>query len=165
VIGKAAMPGLAFGPVPAVELDVEAAVVCASDLIEAVTEEFKRRGEVPPSAERTLVLCRVVAGFLRTLPIPPDPATEPQAAVIAAFVAACPGWGSANDEDYDSVAALIDDVFHQREVSVPSAAAMDLLHRLTVGVMRRRKMPQSREAQLAMADWMASLYFAGNDDW
>ncbi|HEY8514176.1 MAG TPA: hypothetical protein VIS07_01530 [Candidatus Binatia bacterium] len=66
---------------------------------------------------------------------------------------------------YGRVAALLDDVFHQREVALPTPAEMDQLHRLTVALMQRRSMPASHAAQLAMADWIASLYLAGSEDW
>ncbi|MEW6270204.1 MAG: hypothetical protein AB1689_13015 [Thermodesulfobacteriota bacterium] len=149
---------------PGVTVEPERALIDARDLVPSVLKELQRRGEVVPGDERLAALCRLMAGYLRTTPVQLATLDETIAAVVAGFVAAWPGWWTHDYTDYGRVAGLLDDAFHQRE-PVPSPTEMDVLHRLTVGLMRSRQMPPSHAAQLAMADWVATLYLAGASDW
>jgi hypothetical protein len=163
--GKESSPGLDLGTQPGVLLETDPATISAADLVATVTDEFQLQGEVPPSDEKVLALARVIVGYLRTSPLPDSLSLTGQTVAVAAFVGACPAWWTRDFQDYGKLAALLDDVFHQREVEVPSMVVLDLLHGVTAGIMRRKRMPRTQAAQLAMADWMASLYLAGLDDW
>jgi len=163
--GKEPSPGLDLGHVPGVLLESDAAAISADDLMHLVKDEFHEQGEVPPCAEKILVLSRVIAGYLRTCPLADCAGLEGQSVAIASFVAACPAWWTRDSRDYGKLAALLDDVFHQREAGLPSTVAMEMLHGVTAGIMRAKRLPRTQAAQLAMADWIATLYLAGRDDW
>lgn len=163
--GKDPMLGLDLGTAPGILVDSDLPVITAADLIEPVKEEFQRQGEVAPADEKILVLARVIAGYLRTSPRVEDDGEHGRHLAVESFVGACPGWWLRDTGDYGKVAALLDDVFHQRDVAIPPAASMDMLHGITVGIMRRKRLPRGLAAQFAMADWVATLYLAGLDDW
>jgi hypothetical protein len=163
--GKEPSPGLDLGNLPGVLLDSDAAAISATDLMDLVKDEFQQQGEVPPCADKILVLSRVIAGYLRTCPLPECASLQGQSLAITSFVGACPPWWTRHSRDYGKLAALLDDVFHQREVGVPSAAAMEMLNGVTAGIMRSKRLPRTEAAQLAMADWIATLYLAGLEDW
>lgn len=148
-----------------VGLQAELAKQTPGDLAALVKEESQRQGEVPPSDQRIDALCAVVAGYLRTGPPLLLAADEARELAIGAFVMALPSWSQTDSSDYPLVAALLDDVFHQRELPTPPMATIELLHRLTIGLMRSKALPQTHAAQLAMADWIASLYLAGSAAW
>jgi hypothetical protein len=158
-------PGFDLGAPPDLLLETDTTMISATDLLATIEKEFGQQGQVPPSGEKILTLARVIVGHLRTSPMPDSPSAEGQAMAVASFVAACPVWWTRDYSDYGKLAALLDDVFHQREVAVPARAAMDMLHGITAGIMRRKRLPGTDVAQLAMADWIAALYLAGLDDW
>jgi len=164
VNGKEPTPGFDLESLMGVFVETDPAAIRAADLVEVVRDEFQRQGEILPPAEKLLVLARVIAGYARTSPLQTavDDLTE---LAVTAFVTACPVWWTRDHCDYGKVAAFLDDALHQREVTLPTPAAMDLLHGLTIGLMRRKQMPRTHAAQLAMADWVAALYLAGQDDW
>lgn len=163
--GNDPSPGLALGALPGVRLEADPASINAADLVDEVHDEFHRQGEVPPGSDKILVIARVIAGHLRTCPLPDATSAEGQATAITSFVSACPAWWTHDYRNYGKLAALLDDVFHQREVAVPTPDAMDMLLALAAGIMRRKRLPRSDAAQLALADWIASLYLAGLDEW
>lgn len=140
--------------------------VDATELLELVREEFAQQGDVIPCDEKLLALARVATGFLRTSPLLQSATPQGQIVVVQAFVATCLGWWTRDFGAYGKVAALLDDVFHQRETHVPDAATMDMLLALTVGLLRRRRIDANASvAQLAITDWLATLYLAGLEDW
>jgi hypothetical protein len=163
--GKDPSPGLDLGPVSGVQLESDPAPIHAADLLDAVHDEFRRQGEVAPNEEKLLVIARVITGFLRTSPVPDAAGLQGQATAISAFVGACPAWWTHDYRDLAKLAALLDDVFHQREVPVPTPVALDMLHGLGAGILRSKRLPHGDAVQLAIADWIASLYLAGLDDW
>jgi len=134
-----------------------------SDLLRELREALRLDGHLPPGDEELLVLCRAVAGYLRTSPLALDGLDEARRRAVAAFASAYPGWWQSDDAPYLLVAALLDDVFHQREVATPPAGVIDVLHRLAIGLLRRKAAPATHAAQLAMADWLASLYLVGSE--
>jgi hypothetical protein len=165
VNGNDPSPGLALGALPGVRLEPDPASINAADLVDAVHDEFQRQGEIPPPPDKVLVIARVVTGHLRTCPLPDAASPQGQAIAVASFVGACPAWWTHDYREYGRLAALLDDVFRQREVGIPPPAAMDTLLGLVAGIMRRKQLPRSESAQLALADWIASLYLAGLDEW
>jgi len=134
------------------------------ELKDDVTNEFERQGEVPPGDAALSALRRVIAGFLRTSPLQ-APASLTSHGAIGAFVGACPGWWVRDLSDYPMVASLLDDVFQEHGITGPAPELMAMLHRLTVGILRGRRAPRTHAAQLAVSDWVASLYLAGGKDW
>ena len=140
--------------------------VQAANLVDTLRGQFDAQGELAPSDGHLIALARVVAGFLRTSPLA-DAATEDgRLLVLQSFVATAFGWWTRDHGDDARIAALLDDVFRQRETPVPDAAALDMLVTVTSGLLRRRNIPSNANApQLAIADWLASLYLAGLDDW
>lgn len=163
--GKEPSPGLDLGNLPGVLLETDAAAISATDLMDLVKDEFHQQGEVPPAEEKILALSCVIAGYLRTCPLPDCASLQGQSLAITSFVGACPAWWTRDSRDYGKLAALLDDVFHQREVGVPGAVVMEILHGVTAGIMRSKRLPRTEAVQLAMADWIATLYLAGQEDW
>lgn len=146
-----------------VALEASFGELAESDLLDLVTEEFQRQSEVPPCEEKTRVLCRVITGFLRTTPALLGSMERTREMAVIAFVSACPSWFETAIDDYPLVPAMLDDAFHQREIPAPPPPAIEMLSRIAVGIMRSKGAPRTRTAQLAMADWMASLYLAAED--
>jgi hypothetical protein len=134
-----------------------------TDLLTDLREALRLEGELPPCDEKVLVLCRVVTGYLRTSPLAFEGPDDAREHAIAAFAAAYPRWWHGEDAPYLLVARLLDDVFHQREVAPPPSAVVAMLHRIALGLLRRKGARATHAAQLAMADWLASLYLLGSE--
>jgi hypothetical protein len=140
--------------------------VQAADLIEALREQFDAQGEIAPPDAHLLALGRVATGFLRTSPLAGDGTADGRRDVLRSFVATALGWWTRDHADDRGIDTLLHDVFHQRETPVPDAAAMELLVTVAAGLLRRRRIPpHAAGPRLAIADWLASLYLAGLDDW
>ena len=140
--------------------------VQAATLVDTLRGQFDAQGELAPSDGHLIALARVAAGFLRTSPLSDTATEDGTLSVLQSFVATTFGWWTRDQGDDARIAALLDDVFRQRETPVPDAAALDMLVTVTSGLLRRRNIPSNANApQLAIADWLASLYLAGLDDW
>jgi hypothetical protein len=164
VNGKEPTAGFDLESLMGAFVETDPAAIRAADLVDVVRDEFEKQGEILPPEEKLLVLARVITGYARTSPLQAavDDLTE---LAVTAFVTACPAWWTRDHGDYGKVAAFLDDALHQREITQPTSAAMDMLRGLTIGLMRRKQMPPTHAAQLAMTDWVAVLYLAGQDDW
>lgn len=134
----------------------------AADLLPELRDALRREGDVAPSEESVRVLGRVVAGYLRTSPLTLEACEGARWQAVSAFAAAYPRWWQSGGAPYPLVAGLLDDVFHQRKIAPPRAEVLAALHRLAAGILRRKAAPATRAAQLAVADWLASLYLAGS---
>lgn len=153
------------GP-PSLELAARPAHADARDLIELVRGELARHGEVVPPDEQLLVVARVVAGYLRTSPLPDGATTRVRLLAVQAFAATTFGWWTREVGDYRRVATPLEVVFHQRETPPPDAATMDMLLAMTVGLLRQRQIrPTESILHLLVADWLVALYLAGHDPW
>ena len=163
--GRAADFGVALA-IPGVVVDSDLIDVRADQLIGPLRTQFAVQGEIVPPEEHLLALARIAAGFLRTSPLQGSATAEGRRQVVEALVATALGWWTRNPGEYVRTGPLLDDVFRQRETAVPDGAAMEMLLAVAVGLLRRRRIaPQSTGPQLAIADWLASLYLAGLDDW
>lgn len=165
VNAKTQSSGIVVAASPGVYVEGDPMLVSAPDLQDLVREEFAQQGDLVPSEEQVIVLSRVVAGYLRTSPLPHLRAPEGHLLVASSFVAACLGWWTRDVGDHDRLASLLEDVFHQRESGLPGTGPMEILIALGVGLLRQRQVAPSHPAQLAIADWIATLYLAGADDW
>jgi hypothetical protein len=165
VKGKQSSSGVVLGAESGAGVNTDPVLVPADDLLDLVREEFTQQGDLVPGDDQVLVLARVVAGYLRTSPLPQLLSPGGEMVVAASFVGACLGWWTRDVGDYTRLAALLDDVFHQRESGRPSGPGMEILLALGAGIMRQRHLRASQPAQLAIADWIATLYLAGLDDW
>lgn len=163
--GRTALVGTDLD-VPGMVVDAKPLEVHASSLIDALRRHFDEQGELAPPDGHLLALARVAAGFLRTSPLPDTTTEDGRRRVLQSLVAMAFGWWTRDPGDYARVAPLLDDVFRQRETSVPDGPAMEMLLTLAAGLLRQRHVPpQANAPQLAIADWLASLYLAGLDDW
>lgn len=152
--------------IPGVVVDANPVDVRASDLIGLVRTQFDEQGEIAPPEDHLFALARVAAGFLRTSPLRGNDTAEGQRQVVGSLVTVAFGWWTRDAGEYVHTAALLDDVFRQRETAVPDGAAMEMLLAVAVGLLRQRGIPPAaKRPQLAIADWIASLYLAGLDDW
>ena len=163
--GKGAPPGIELSSTPGLVVDGDPVPISAHEVLELVREEFAHQGEVLPGDDKLVVLAQVATGYLRTCPLPESVTPQGQTICVAAFVTACLGWWTRDVGGFGRIATFLDDAFHQRETGVPPAAAMEMLLTVTTGLMRRRQVNPTHAAQLAMADWITSLYLAGRDDW
>ncbi|MBM4245936.1 MAG: hypothetical protein FJ148_19385 [Deltaproteobacteria bacterium] len=137
-----------------------------SNLVELARSQFGEQGELVPPEGHLLALARVAAGFLRTSPVPGGAAADAQRLVVQSFVHAAFGWWRRDPGEYVRLATLLDDVFRQREIRVPDGGTMEMLLAIAVSLLRRRRVPATAtSAQLAVADWLSSLYLAGLEDW
>lgn len=147
-------------------MDANPVDVQAAELVDALRRQFVAQGELAPSDGHLLALARVAAGFLRTSPLPDAATGEARRLAVQAFVTAALGWWVRERGEYGRVAGLLDDVFRQRETPVPDGDAMEMLLAVAVGLLRQRRVPpHANGAQLALADWLASVYLAGLEDW
>ena len=151
---------------PGVVVDANPVDVQAADLLDVLRRQFDEQGELAPPDGHLLALARVAAGFLRTSPLPDTSTADGQRRALQSLVATAFGWWTRDPGEYVRVAALLDDVFRQRETAVPDRAAMEMLLTVAVGLLRQRRIPPEANApQLAIADWLSSLYLAGLEDW
>ncbi len=134
----------------------------AADLLPDLGAALRSEGEVAPSKESVYVLSRVVAGYLRTSPLNVEASEGARWQAVSAFAAAYPRWWQSDSAPHPLLVGLLDDVFHQRRTAPPAAEALAVLHRLAAGILRRKAAPATRAAQLAIADWLASLYLVGS---
>lgn len=163
--GRTALVGLNLS-LPEMAVDPDPFELQATELMDLLREHFDQQGELAPPDPNLLALARVATGFLRTSPLPDTASEDGRRRVLQSLVATSLGWWTRDLGDYPRVAALLDDVFRQRETAVPDGAAMEMLVTVTTGVLRQRRIPSSAKApQLAIADWLASIYLAGLDDW
>lgn len=152
--------------IPGVVVDTNPVDVQAADLLDELRRQFVEQGELAPPDGHLLALARVAAGFLRTSPLPEASTADGQARALQSLVATAFGWWTRDSGQYVGVAALLDDVFRQRETPVPDGAAMEMLLTVAVGLLRQRRVPPHANApQLAVADWLSALYLAGLEDW
>lgn len=152
--------------IPGVVVDANPVDLQAADLLDLLRRQFDEQGELAPPDGHLLALARVAVGFLRTSPLPDTSSADGQRLVLRSLVATAFGWWTRDAGEYVRVAALLDDVFRQRETPVPDRAAMEMLLTVALGLLRQRRIPPHANApQLAIADWLASLYLAGLEDW
>lgn len=152
--------------IPGVVVNANPVDVHAAELVDLLRRQFDEQGELAPPDGHLVALARVAAGFLRTSPLPDASTTDGQHLVLQSLVTTAFGWWTRDPGEYVRVAALLDDVFRQRETPVPDRAAMEMLLTVAIGLLRRRGIPPHANApQLAVADWLASLYLAGLEDW
>jgi len=155
---------LDVGTETAVAIEAQLASLSAGELEGAVREALEQYGRTDVPDDLVAALCVVAAGFLRTGPVVAIFPEEAKEGVVAGFVRAFVTAPS-DDEPYRLVRQFLADAFHQRELPAPPPVSLDVLHRTTVGLMAAKALSAAVAAQLAMADWMASVYLAGTEAW
>ncbi len=148
----------------AVAIEAELAKLEPGELTAAVREAVGQYADLEIKDDQVAALCTLAAGFLRTGPLVAAFPEEAKEGVVAGFVrafATTPG----GDESYRLVPGQVAAAFHQRELPAPPEAALDVLHRTTVGLMAAKRLSSAEATQLAMADWITSVYLAGSGSW
>lgn len=159
-------PGAPFavGSETAVAVEAELAKLTPAELAAAVRDAVGQYADLEVTDDRVAALCTLATGFLRTGPLVAMFPDEAKDAVVAGFVRAFATAPPA-DEPYGLVRGQVAAAFHQRELAAPHASALDVLHRTAVGLLAAKRLAAAEATQLAMADWITSVYLAGSTSW
>lgn len=148
------------------ELAEELVLVGRHQVRDLIREEFLQQDESVPDDSQVAALSCVVAGYLRTSPLPHGQTPEGHLLIAASFVAATVGWWNRELGDADDLTRLLADELRGRSVPAPEQNGLHMLVALGVGTLHAAGLrTPGPGAKRAIADWIAALYLGGAEDW